>query len=291
MLKKLSTFLIFLLVFSFSVTLLGNESATKYFPSTLGSYWVYEDQDGNELTRRAVEGEEIAGETYHVFDYESELEDWTDYSIFIRPSLYQMSDKGITLVVGDEVEKAIKARFAKEMEHLRKIIELDDPDAANFTYEVKTEAQDEFHLLSTPITLNEEWDANQIKVNFKLFFEGTEQISIDYTILESGIISGIETVETSAGTFEDCLKVEYRTETTVEQDSVFSPEETNPLGETVKTVWFAPNVGIVKVKQKSRHLFFDLIPEEEDLLMPAEPKEKIFELKKYEIKSDAAEAK
>ena len=31
----------------------------QYFPNTLGSYWVYEDQDGNELTRRVIEDKEI----------------------------------------------------------------------------------------------------------------------------------------------------------------------------------------------------------------------------------------
>ena len=258
----------------------------NYFPSTLDSFWVYEDQDGNELTRRAVEGEEIAGKTLSAFSYDPELEDWAEYSPFIRPSLYQVSDAGITLVVGDEVEKAVKARLSKEMELLRGIIELDDPDAANFTFKIEAEAQDHIHLLSTPVTLNEEWDANQIKVSFKLFFEGTERISIDYTILETGIISGIETVETAAGTFEDCLKVEYRTETKV----IMGPEppppgEVNPPGETATTVWYAPNVGIVKFHHKSGHLFLDLLPDDPDLLIPPAPKPITLELKKYEIKT------
>ena len=50
------------------------------------------------------------------FSYEPELEDWTEYSPFISPSLYNVSDAGITLVVGDEVEKAVKARLSEEMD-------------------------------------------------------------------------------------------------------------------------------------------------------------------------------
>lgn len=53
-----------LLFFSFSATLTGNEWANYYFPDTLGSYWVYEDENGDELTRYAVEPGEVDGETY-----------------------------------------------------------------------------------------------------------------------------------------------------------------------------------------------------------------------------------
>ena len=53
-----------------------------------------------------------------------------------------MSDTGITLVVGNGVEKAVKARLSEEMESLREIIRRDDPDAANFTYIIEVEAQD-----------------------------------------------------------------------------------------------------------------------------------------------------
>ena len=43
---------------------MGTEWANDYFPDTVGSYWTYQDQDGNELTRYAVEPEEVDGETY-----------------------------------------------------------------------------------------------------------------------------------------------------------------------------------------------------------------------------------
>ena len=69
-------------------------------------------------------------------------------------------------------------------------------------------------MLPTPVTPNEEWDTNKIKASLVLIFEGEEQGKIDYTIMETGIVKGTETVVAAAGTFEDCLKVEYRTETT-----------------------------------------------------------------------------
>ena len=289
MFNKFYVVLIFLLFIGFSVALLGNESTSKYFPSTLDSYWVYEDQDGNEFTRRAVEGEEIAGKTYSAFSYEPELEDWTEYNPFIYPSLYQVSDAGITLVVSDEVEKAVKAHLSKEMESFREIIRRDDPDAANFTYNIKAEAHKHSYLLPTPVVLNEEWDVNQIKANLTLDLQGNDQVKIDFTIVETGIILGTESVETAAGTFEGCLKVEYRTETKAILDPIPPPNQVDPPGETVTTVWFAPDVGIVKVHQKRNHSFLEMLPDDEGIPLPPNPKPKTFELKKYEIKTADSE--
>ncbi|MDE0636413.1 MAG: hypothetical protein OXI43_11250 [Candidatus Poribacteria bacterium] len=256
----------------------------NYLPSPLGSFWVYEDQDGNELTRRAVEGEEIVGKAYQSFSYEPELKKWMDYSFFIRPSLYQVSDAGVTLFVREEVEKAAKARLSKEMELLRGIIELDDPDAANFTFIIEAEAQDQVHLLLTPVIPYEEWDVNQIKASLKLQFEG-DQPSIDYTIIETGIVTGTEDVETAAGVFEDCLKVEYHTETTAIITPDPRPGEKKSPGETMTTVWYAPNVGIVKLHQKRKYAFFDMIPDDDSFQKPPDPKPITLELKKYEIKT------
>ena len=289
MFNKFCVVLIFLLFIGFSVVLLGNESTSKYFPSTLDSYWVYEDQDGNEFTRQAVEGEEIAGKTYSAFSYEPELEDWTEYNPFIYPSLYQVSDAGITLVVSDEVEKAVKARLSKEMESFREIIRRDDPDAANFTYNIKAEAHKHSYLLPTPVVLNEEWDVNQIKANLTLDLQGNDQVKIDFTIVETGIILGTESVETAAGTFEGCLKVEYRTETKAILDPIPPPNQVDPPGETVTTVWFAPDVGIVKVHQKRNHSFLEMLPDDEGIPLPPNPEPKTFELKKYEIKTADSE--
>ncbi len=308
MLKRFSAVSTLLFVFSFSAALLGNESAQKYFPSILGSYWVYEDQDGNELTRRAIEGEEIAGETYHAFEYEPELEDWADYIPFIHPFLYQFGDAGITLVVGDEVEKAVKARLTKEMEIFSKLaknsLENNSPSefdlTVNLNYDVEVEAENRFNFLPVQMVSDEEWDAIQISAKITMQyniqglpdFQGAPElpeVTLDFTILETGKILGTETVETEAGTFEDCLKVEYRTETTAIITSDPPPGQVNPPGETVTTVWYAPNVGIVKVKQKSGYLLLDMLPAEAGIPMPADPKEKTLELKKYEIKMDTAE--
>ena len=128
----------------------GDESAQTYFPSTLGSYWVYEDQDGNDLTRTAVEDEEIADETYQAFSYELALEDWINYNPFIRPALYQISDTGIKLLVGDEVEKALKARLINETNMYAESVKNVIPpgEELDLTFDVEVEGQE--HYIPSP---------------------------------------------------------------------------------------------------------------------------------------------
>jgi hypothetical protein len=297
MFNKFCVVLIFLLFIGFSVALLGNESTSKYFPSTLESYWIYEDQDGNEFTRHAIEREEIVGKTFLAFSYEPELKDWAEYSPFISPSLYKVSDAGITLVVGDEVEKALKARLRKEFDTFIDVMigqqkqQGVDPNELGADIKIEVQGRDLLFLLPDGIDVNEEWDVNQIEAKVKLIPRGAgigggEQITLDYTITETGIVLGTESIKTAAGSFEGCLKVEYRTETTA---VVNPPEEVDPPGETVTTVWYAPNVGIVKFHQKMKYTFLEMIPDDVDLPIPPDPITKTLVLKKYEIKNVESE--
>ncbi len=263
------------------------EETFEYFPSTLDSFWIYEDQDGEELKRTVVEGEEIAEETYHAFSYEPELKDWANFSKFIRPQLFKVSNQGITLIVKEEVEKAVKRRLSKEMEALSELIKIDDPTAADeLTYSIKVEAEEDLKLLSIPKVLYEEWDAIEIESSITFAFDPDDVYTVDFTIIESGMVEAKETVKTSAGTFENCLKVVYRTETSAvfDEDNAPGPDEVDPPGETITTVWYAPNVGIVKYQQQRNYTFLELIPDDDPLSLSTPPETRILELKKYEIK-------
>ena len=105
------------------------------------------------------------------------------------------------------------------------------------------------------------------------------------TIVEKGKVLGIERVETPAGTFKDCLKVEYRTYTGM---AVF-PEDAaeinaEPPGETLTTLWIAPNVGIVKFHQKAEDILLKTIPIPE-IESVVSTTVRTLELKRYEFKS------
>ncbi len=310
MLKKLYPLLIFFLSFHFSTTLIGNESIHKYFPSTLGSFWVYEDQDGNELTRSTIEGEEIAGEIYHGFSYEPEIEDWKDFHRYIHLSLFNIDEEGIKFLVENEIKNAVKARLTKEMEIFSELVknslENNAPAELDLTveldYNVAVESEDQFNLLPVQAVPNEEWDATQIsaKITMKFDIQGLpdfqnaaeiSEATLDFNILETGKIVGTETVEVTAGTFEDCLKIEYQTETEMAASQPTALEDLP--GETATTLWFAPNIGIVKFHQQSDKIFLNMMSDrdlldvsnsDEEVAEITAPSVKIFELKKYEIK-------
>lgn len=296
MLKKFRTVFTLLLIFGLSAALMGDESEiTQYFPGTLGSYWVYVDQDGNELTHRAIEGEEIGEETYLAFDYEPTLENWRDYDYHIRPNLYQVNEEGVKFLVGDEARRAVQARLAKEMGNLLKMMkEMAPPEAEagfNLLYEIEVEAQDHFYMLPASTADNEKWDVAQIKAKVIITPDppqgDPEEAVLEFTIVEKGDILGTESVETPAGTFEDCLKIEYRTHTGV---AIFpddaGDEGVNQPGESVTTLWIAPNVGIVKFHQEAEDILLKTLP------IPGivtSTTVKTLELKKYEIKSADSE--
>ena len=306
MLKQARSVFILLFIFGCSVIVIGNGTAENYFPSTLGSYWVYEDQDGNQLTRHADEGEEIAGEMYNLFTYEPDAEDWVNYAYHFHASLYRIDDGGITFIAGDEIEKAIEARFIKEMEAFTKmakksIADNPPPNAPNLSfdinYDVEVEAQEHFPLLPTATNPNEKWGTAEIKAKVAMQYEiegapadfqGADEmpkIILDFNIVETGNILDTETVETQAGTFENCLKIEYRTATTMEVSPLEQHAISDPPGESITTLWLAPNVGIVKFHQKTEAIFLKTIPAPE---FQSSATIKTFELTKYEIKSDAS---
>lgn len=298
MFKRFCIVIILLSFLTFNLTLVGQKTETpNYFPTILESYWVYVDQDGNELTRRAIEGEEIDGKKYKAFSYEPELEDWGEYTHFLRPSLYRVGKTGITLAVGGEVEKAAKTRLKKEMDFFVETMKNQAPPEIGESFDliinVEVEGEDNLSLLPFPISENEEWDVNKMKAKIKMTPVGIEEtdpaeIIFNFTIIETGIVQGTEAVETPAGPF-DCLKVEYSTETTVSVIPENTSESMDSPGETVTTVWFAPNVGIVQYHQKMDHIFSELIPDDEGIPKPPAIKPKTLQLKKYEIrKAEAA---
>ena len=285
MLKGFHIVLSLLLILCFNATLMGKEEIDSYFPHTPGSFWVYVDQDGNELTRRVVEEKTIEGETYHAFNYEPTLEN-LDYDYHIHPNFYQVGKDGITFLVADDVKEAVKARLTKEVGIFRTafLIMMTSSEAnLDLLYEVKVEAQDLFYVSPTSVAFNEKWDAMRIEIKITMIPEpllDPGEITFEFTIVETGKVLGTENVETPIGTFEDCLKIEYRTQTKVE---TLPPEQApNPAGESVTTLWIAPNVGIVKFHQKAEDILLKALPLP---LLNASTTVKTLELKKYEVKS------
>ncbi len=285
MLKRFRIVLSLLFIFGFNATLLGQERKDTYFSYLPGSYWVYEDQDGNELTRSAVEKKEIEGEMYSGFTYEPTLENWIDYDYHIHPNFYQIGEEKVTFLVGDAAQKAVKARLNKEMEIFRTTLRM-LMEGFDLLYDIEAETEDSFYVFPTSVPFNEAWEAMQIKAKITMRSDppqAPEEIIFDLTIVETGKVLGTENVETPAGTFENCLKIEYQTETKVETSP--SDQAPNPPGESVTTLWVAPNVGIVKFHQKREDTVLKTIPPPPLPLFKVSTTVKTLELKRYEVKS------
>ena len=282
MLKRFCVLFSLLLIFGVSPTLVAEESVNDYFPHTSGSFWVYADQDRNELTRRAVEEKNIEGETYHAFGYESAVGDWTDYEHYIHPNFYQIRKDGIAFFVGDKVEKAFEARLRRDMDadiKEQKGISTTDGASADFSYEIEVEAEDDFYFLPTPIVFDEEWMAMRISgsITLKLKMQGLgfqipggDQVNaIPIDLVEKGKVTAKETVKTLAGTFEDCLKIEYWYTEARKKEDATKPTSSDTSDIELTILWLAPKVGIVKFVRKSA----------------TSKVEKSLELTHYEIKS------
>ena len=306
-LKNFRFILATLLLFSFSATLMGNEWANYYFPDAPGSYWVYENQNGDELTRYAIAPEEIDGEFYRAFSYDPALEDWADFEHYVHPYFYQVGADWVAFFVGAEIENALKAATMKQMEDaivmMRQALQEQMPAELNITfdldYDVEVESQDYFYFLPTPATFDEEWTAIEINVVLTMTIDiqgmpieipggSTQTVKTYTTLIESGNVTGTETVETEAGTFEDCLVIEYRTDASTETAmSVEVPQ--GPQGPqeqqdvTLTTLWLAPNVGIVKFEHQH-----EASAENEEMGLVT-PEDQTLELVRYEIKSSSSE--
>ena len=296
MLKKMRSVFVLLFIFSFSATLMGNEWANYYFPDAIGSYWTYEDQDGEELTRYAIEPEDIDGETYRTFSYDPPLEDWEDYKYLVHPYYYQVSDDWVAFFNGNEIENGLKAGVTKKLNErvlqpLKELLNKTVPPGV--TFEISTtfeaEAQNYFYFFPTPITYNEEWNSMAVQGKFVIRIDiagdpneippgGALIFTFNLDILETGTIKTTETVETPAGTFEDCLKIEFQSEMGMTLETFPPMEGTQSLlpdnSKSLKTLWLAPNVGIVKMVTES---------DNSDTV-------KTLELTKYEIKSTESES-
>ena len=302
-----------LLLFGFSAPLsftarpIGNEWANYYFPDAPGSYWVYENQNGDELTRYAIAPEEIDGEFYRIFEYDPALEDWADFEHYVHPYFYQVGADWVAFFVGTEIENALKAATMKQMEEaivlMRQALQEQMPAELNITfdldYDVEVESQDYFYFLPTPATFDEEWTAIEINVVLTMTIDiqgmpieipggSTQTVKTYTTLTESGNVTGTETVETEAGTFEDCLVIEYRTDASTETAmSVEVPQQPQGPQEqqdvTLTTLWLAPNVGIVKFEHQH-----EASAENEEMGL-ATPEDQTLELVSYEIKSSSSE--
>lgn len=265
-LNYFKTVYIVLILLSFNVDSISSDTFTDYFPTTEGSSWVYVDQEGNEFTRTSTEQKNLAGEIYHTFGYEPAIEDWEKYNYLLLPVLYQVDTDGIKFYVADEIESAIKSKLKKRLDDIAAELRQKYTDqlpagiSLDVNYTIEPTAQDTFYFLPATLNNKEKWTTTQVSVRIQISIniKGTEinipeankSLSVTMKLSETGALIGKESVKTAAGTFEDCLKIEYRTKTTSSKNAISEIKkgltEEQPQ-DKITTVWLAPNVGIVQL--------------------------------------------
>lgn len=255
-----------LILLSFSVVITASDTVTEFFPTTEGSFWVYVDQEGNEFTRTSTEQKNIAGEVFHTFSYEPVIEDWEKYNYLLHPFMYQVDTEWIRFYVANEIESAIKSKLKKRLDEIAAELRQKYTDqlpagiSLDVDYTVEPTAQDTLYFLPSTLNNEEKWIATQVSVRIQILMnvKGTEinipeankSLSLTMKLSETGERIGKESVKTAAGTFEDCLKIEYRTKTTSSKNTVSDIKQgltDEQPKDKITTLWLAPDVGIVKL--------------------------------------------
>ncbi len=262
----IKTVCLLLILLSFSVVITASDTVTEFFPTTEGSFWVYVDQEGNEFTRTSTEQKNIAGEVFHTFSYEPVMEDWEKYNYLLHPFMYQVDTEWIRFYVANEIESAIKSKLKKRLDEIAAELRQKYTDqlpagiSLDVDYTVEPTAQDTLYFLPSTLNNEEKWIATQVSVRIQILMnvKGTEinipeankSLSLTMKLSETGERIGKESVKTAAGTFEDCLKIEYRTKTTSSKNTVSDINQgltDEQPKDKITTLWLAPDVGIVKL--------------------------------------------
>lgn len=305
-------FLIAVLIILFTTNVMsGKEKGLQYFPSSPDNFWVYQDQDGNEFTRLAAAGKLDDGKMYAGFKVLPALKESKDYTRFLHPAYCHYEEDCVSLHVGEKLRKAIKARITDEMalfsklsvDSLKENLPPDKNIKVDLDYDIKVDTDEHLKLLNHQIDIDSEWKSIEInaKITMKFNIEGLDIFPdaedlpttiLDFAIVEKAKVMGTESIETPAGTFDSCLKIVYRTETKM--------TETRPIasadvpGESVTTIWYAPQVGIVKIRSETEKIFLHALSERELVKKHAskeeaaeitKPSVKTFQLKQYKIRN------
>ncbi|MDE0300091.1 MAG: hypothetical protein OXN17_15765 [Candidatus Poribacteria bacterium] len=232
-----------------------------YFPMNVGSRWVYRDSDGSEWVRVVKEAKEIGLYLFHVFNYHPPLDD-VQFE-FLKTPAYAIAPNRLLLLVENEIDDAIRSS-----------IEQVDGFYLDF-YKTKIVSDGELTVFRLPLSAGLRWDALNVSLRGG---EGVGEFSHTFEAdWEVTAMAGFrESVETPAGTFENCLKVEYETKESIEFE--WGPDERGrdfwedvwrdrekPLREelsdvfsnvipnlNMETVWLAPGVGPVKMESDEK---------------------------------------
>ena len=260
---------------------------------TLGSRWVYRNPDSSEWSREVTKSEVFDAERYHSFSYNPPIQDSqldalgsAEYLTYFDRLVRRMNLKDINDAVsqiilesgGESPNWTLRFTCVPEPDGPCKLYTdiFDPPGILSVLFHSKAHVvwHSKLTPLRYPLFPSQTYTALDLRMNGR--FEWLSRIhAFESRGLILGKISGYrELVETRAGAFEDCLKIQYeamQTSFTTEEcrhllpdwaptpaecegvESAIREELTDLLKRLVpklglQTVWLAPGVGPVKIE-------------------------------------------
>ena len=215
------------------------EEPPNYYPNAIGSRWVYRNADGFEWAREVTEVEEIGLYLYHVFNYDPSIEE-ARFNFLKTPS-YRITRNRVLFFVGDEIDLAYK-------QDLMDFLQTSYQEFGDIKINVNAVSQEELIFFRIPPARGIRWEVINMKASGNVIFRDQGNFILPFEInwVNTGIVTSLESVETPAGTFEDCFKIQYDSKVT----AVVNEEEEELLRTEVQSIWLAPEVGMVKIEDE-----------------------------------------
>ncbi len=203
-----------LLLIGLLCTFVSTASAQNYYPVDVGNIWILESQDGTERITYTIgtTGERFNGEQARILEITTAVlgTNTADVSIFFM----QVGGEGIKI---------------------HKLVTVFGDIFGTATLEFSPPAT----LFPAKLGLTETWE-----------FQGETEVDLIGATTVSSVskVVAIEDVDTPAGTFENCVKIEIRAKTVAALG----------IARSTSYQWLAPNLGPVKFKT-DQDIVFELV--------------------------------
>ena len=265
-------------------------TSPRYFPITLGSRWTYRSPDGSEWSREVDESHNFDTELHHSFSYNPPIEldsiRSPEYLTYIdrmvrRINLKDFNDAIWNIILksgGESPTWTVGMHCNKDMCQINKDIDIFEPPGI-LTLLFQSHPRVAWHSELIPLKFPLSPDQTYTALNLRLSGRGEIFTYMHVFYADAIIVTTIgnarKLVETPAGTFQDCLKIQYEAEqtsfTTVQftdaafphieptaaklkaVNSTLRDELTDLLAYLMpklglQTMWLAPGVGPVKIE-------------------------------------------
>ena len=202
--------------------------STIYYPMTLGSRWVYRNPDGSEWTRKVTETTNYGDNLYHIFSSDPPLQDTQIESLespvyvaFLDRLDRRINLKDIDAAVweiivdsGGETPNWAVGMSCKKQGRQAMCVSRKDrstPGILSYLYRYDTSVTSHrLTLFPFPLVPGETYNALNVKLRGGYYDWRLYDHDFEAEVVILGKIGdNRELVKVSAGSFEDCLKIQY----------------------------------------------------------------------------------